>query len=183
MYECVCAKAWRGGGSCGDRKDTGAQNQTNKGQAAVIKSSLVLVIQRNTVEWQTMLSSLTQHWTNSLQRIHFCFHLSWHVQGDDCSLSIFFLSSSREGRRAPQPIAATLKLGVLGVWQSNVKLYHRVAWGKQHVHSRQGIRTGGLTTKRHILKNKFKDFSKLLCITSKRSINRPLLWQETTGEN
>lgn len=58
VYVCVC-KGLERRGPCGDRKSTGAQKQTNKTQAAVIKSSLVLVMHRNAAERQTAPAFLT----------------------------------------------------------------------------------------------------------------------------
>lgn len=49
----VCARQdLETGRPFGDRKSPGAQKQTNKGQAAVIKSSLVLVTHKNAAERQ-----------------------------------------------------------------------------------------------------------------------------------
>lgn len=109
---CVCAR-WRkgldGGRSCGGRKSAGAQKQTNKAQAAVIKSSLVLVMHRNSAERQTALSFLPRH-GQSLELVAspalrnrgsvypeapMCFHLSWHIQSDE----YFGLALSSEEQR------------------------------------------------------------------------------------
>lgn len=95
---CVCAqqkRPWEGRRLCGDRKSTGAQTQTNKAQAAVIKSSLVLVMYRNAAERWTALSFRTDHsrtvppcYCGPLLRSPLGFHLSWHVQEDECFGSI-----------------------------------------------------------------------------------------------
>lgn len=117
---CPNRKGPERGEPCRDRKSTGAQKQTNKAQAAVIKSSLVLVMHRNAAERQAALSFLTDRgqslepvWTPALcnsgrlPRSPLCFHLSWHVQGDECFASILWSGKGR-GRRAPRPLATGL---------------------------------------------------------------------------
>lgn len=63
---CVCAQEKGPVEPCGGRKSTSAQKQTNADQAAVIKSSLVLVMHRNAAERQTALSLLTWSWYRPL---------------------------------------------------------------------------------------------------------------------
>lgn len=97
---CVCVQEKRPR-PCGDRKSTGARKQTNKAQAAVIKSSLVPVMRRNAAERHTALSFLTGRGqspelvgtpalccSGCLPTSPLCFHLSWHTQGDECFGSI-----------------------------------------------------------------------------------------------
>lgn len=66
VYQCECAreKALRGEGHVKTGKALVHKKQTNKAQAAVIKSSLVLVMHRNAAKQQTELSFLTNSGQN-----------------------------------------------------------------------------------------------------------------------
>lgn len=95
---CVCIekRALRRGGPCGDRKGTGAQKQTNKAKAAVIKSSLVLVMHRNAAERHTALSYLTQQRPKPIAWYRPLLHATVGVYPE--TLSVFPPQLARTGR-------------------------------------------------------------------------------------
>lgn len=117
---CVCVRKRRGG-PCGDRKSTGARKQTNKAKAAVIKSSLVLVMHRNAAERHTALSYLTQQRPKPRAWYRPLLHATVGVYPETLCVSTsagtykamsvldLFCRAGRGRRRAPQPIAAGLE--------------------------------------------------------------------------
>lgn len=100
----------REGGHEETGKSSGARKQTNKAKAAVIKSSLVLVMHRNAAEHAhapitadpttAKARRWFRPWLGPLPRNPLCFHLSWHVQGNECSGSVL-LCWEGGGERGP----------------------------------------------------------------------------------
>lgn len=71
-----------------------------------------------------------QQWAFT-QKPSLCFHLSWHVQGDECSGSI--LSSGQGEEEGPSANSRRAGVESLALGCAANARYQRVAWGAQHV--------------------------------------------------